>query len=407
MKKINRLSVLLYFIICAQVYAHKDFSDRLSLKKWVNGPEVLHEEYTWKDAVNYIKKFHPEEQNSWFSNIKPNIFCCIIYEARWGRIWSLGYMYNLDMLFYRDVLIPQFEENDYVLIPFWGEANSMKNRINLLLKNAKHPKNFFFMANSQKDADMLNEEVGVQAYGVSHNAFIDKDSFVPFSTKKEFTAVYCGDTRPQKRLHLAELIMPQTLIISHSTPDVLEIVKNAKSILRHPSVEKISESMSKAFCGLILSEQEGGCYASTEYLYCGIPVVSTISIGGRDAYYDEDTAIVVEDDPQKIKEAALKWVQRAPNPYLIREKALLVSEKMLDILAYEILQPIFVKHQDQNAKDPRGFVNKVIGLSRKAGSKGRTLFQPECSNCDTMQKIIQRQLATHFDKRKIMNKKYH
>jgi glycosyltransferase involved in cell wall biosynthesis len=404
--KIFKILFVLSWVVCMQSSAQEDLYDRLRLKKWVCGPEALHEQYTWDDAVNYIKKFHPDEQDSWFSNINPTIFCNIVYQAEWGRIWSLGYMNNLDMLFYRDKLIPQFEENDYVLIPFWAEANCMKNRVKLLLKNAKHPQNFFFMANSQKDADMLNEENGVQAFGVSHNAFIDKSVFYPVQKEKEFTAVYCGDTRPQKRLHLAELILPQSLILSHSSPDVLEIVKKAKNILRHPPIERISEHMCKAYCGLILSKHEGGCYASTEYLYCGIPVVSTISIGGRDAYYDEDTAMVVEDDPQKIREAALEWVKRAPNPELIRQKALMVSDKMLDILAYEILQPIFKKYQDQNAQDPRGFVDRVISSSNLKGSKGRTLFQPENSGCDTMKKIIEKQLSTHFGKRKIMNKRY-
>lgn len=46
--------------------------------------------------------------------------------------------------------------------------------------------------------------------------------------------------------------------------------------------------------GGIFSATEGACYASTEYLMCGLPVISTHSTGGRDIWYTPDNSILVE-----------------------------------------------------------------------------------------------------------------
>lgn len=46
--------------------------------------------------------------------------------------------------------------------------------------------------------------------------------------------------------------------------------------------------------GGIFSATEGACYASTEYLLCGLPVVSTASSGGRDIWYTPNNSIIVE-----------------------------------------------------------------------------------------------------------------
>jgi glycosyltransferase involved in cell wall biosynthesis len=46
--------------------------------------------------------------------------------------------------------------------------------------------------------------------------------------------------------------------------------------------------------GGMFSATEGACYASTEYLMCGLPVVSTASTGGRDIWYTPHNSIIVE-----------------------------------------------------------------------------------------------------------------
>ena len=46
--------------------------------------------------------------------------------------------------------------------------------------------------------------------------------------------------------------------------------------------------------GGVFSEEEGACWASSEYLLCGLPVVSTHSRGGRDVWYSGHNSLIVE-----------------------------------------------------------------------------------------------------------------
>jgi len=59
------------------------------------------------------------------------------------------------------------------------------------------------------------------------------------------------------------------------------------------NTEQVRKILNKSCCGVILSKTEGACYASAEYLLCGIPVVSCASFGGRDEYYTENNSSVV------------------------------------------------------------------------------------------------------------------
>ncbi|EHL97010.1 hypothetical protein HMPREF9946_04449 [Acetobacteraceae bacterium AT-5844] len=58
------------------------------------------------------------------------------------------------------------------------------------------------------------------------------------------------------------------------------------------SPEKVVEINSRASFGLALSEVEGACYASAEYLLCGLPVVSTSSLGGREEFYTPRNSMI-------------------------------------------------------------------------------------------------------------------
>ncbi len=52
--------------------------------------------------------------------------------------------------------------------------------------------------------------------------------------------------------------------------------------------------------GGIFSAKEGACYASTEYLLCGLPVITTASKGGRHVWYTPQNSITVEATPEAV-----------------------------------------------------------------------------------------------------------
>ena len=374
MTRNNTLS--LTFFALTLLGSSQDEYDSLSHQLWTKGASVVNATYNYQDAVRFIHE-DPKAIHNWASDTEEKAFCSLVHRASWGRVWTLGFFYSLNALFIRDEILPLFQKNDYVLIPFWGPISESNEIHKGLMQKAKYPQNIFFLANSDRCRDILRDE-GVQAYTVSHNAFIDPETFSIKNVRKEYKAAFLGCCRPQKRPELTSLVLPDLTVITHSNEKQRELVSHAKNITFNPPHEKIAEEICKADSGLILSATEGGCYSSTEYLYCGLPVISTKSTGGRDAYYDESNSIIVDDTPESVKDAVDLVHKKNYDPNKIREGALKVSDQMLDTLAYEILQPIFSKHKDPYAKRPKDFVLKKISQSKNRMSKGRTCFQPEC-----------------------------
>ena len=72
----------------------------------------------------------------------------------------------------------------------------------------------------------------------------------------------------------------------------------------------------------MLSKAEGACYASAEYLLCGLPLVTTKSIGGRDVFYDDAYTLVVDDTPEAVREGVRQMIERDISPEFIRRETL-------------------------------------------------------------------------------------
>lgn len=228
----------------------------------------------------------------------------------------------------------------------------------------------------------------MKAFTVSHNAFIDRQHFKPDICEKLYDCVYLGSSRPQKRLSLASLVNSNMLLLTCGDEYSRNLPFSVKDKILDLEIESIPTFLSRAHCGLILSESEGGCYASTEYLYCGVPVVSTFSEGGREAYYDDVTALIVSPDPISVNLAVEEIKKRNIDPWEIRRRALKVTDGMLDTLAYEIFQPIFKKYKNKKWKKVRLLVDEIINKTNSKSSKGRTLFQPENPTHNSIEKIL-------------------
>ncbi|MBV9332207.1 MAG: glycosyltransferase [Alphaproteobacteria bacterium] len=84
--------------------------------------------------------------------------------------------------------------------------------------------------------------------------------------------------------------------------------------------ETIAREVNRARCGLCLSAVEGFMTASMEYLLCGIPVISTESIGGRDRYYDGAYAFGVEPNAEAVAAAVAAIRNKRFNKLQIREQ---------------------------------------------------------------------------------------
>jgi len=81
----------------------------------------------------------------------------------------------------------------------------------------------------------------------------------------------------------------------------------------------VAQELNRARCGLCLSAVEGVMRASMEYLLCGLPVVSTESVGGRDRYYREPYTVIASDTPESVADAVREVKRRNLNKLAVRD----------------------------------------------------------------------------------------
>lgn len=209
-----------------------------------------------------------------------------------------------------------FKPSDYFfVIGGWyqspGFVNEAEQIFNMLGLNKK---NFFIMYNSEKEKANFAER-GFVGDLINQNAWLKENQFKNLNLQKLYNAIYVGRRSAFKRHFLASKVNNLALIAGDNHGNnITEIPShsylNPKKLNPNEVMAKINESR----CGLILSEVEGACFASSEYLLCGIPVVSTVSLGGRDVWYDDYNSIIVEPNPDAVANAVNEFVKNPRDP---------------------------------------------------------------------------------------------
>ncbi len=182
--------------------------------------------------------------------------------------------------------------------------------------------NFFIMFNSPEEMKNF-EPYGFVGNVINHNAWLDHNlvmNVLPNVTKK-YDALYIARLSEFKRHYLAEKVTNLALVagINHGNPIAENLPPHIYKNSSQLSAENVCVKINESKCGLLLSASEGACFSSSEYLLCGIPVVSTVSTGGRDVWYNEYNSIVCEPDEQAIANAVQFFIENPREPQKIRE----------------------------------------------------------------------------------------
>jgi glycosyltransferase involved in cell wall biosynthesis len=191
-----------------------------------------------------------------------------------------------------------------------------------------------YLCNTTREVDLLRS-CGMPAIHCNHNAFIDLER-VPrrLSGPKAYDAVYNAAFHRYKRHHLARDVERLILLgYGRASPDPYEL--NLQTTFRHAhrpnyqngtfrwlSDDDVYDILASARVGLCLSRAEGAMYASVEYLLCGLPIVTTASIGGRDEFFDEDFVTWVEDSPRAVADGVRQMCARTVCPEAIRNQTI-------------------------------------------------------------------------------------
>lgn len=211
--------------------------------------------------------------------------------------------------------------------------------------------NFYILFNSELEKNNFSK-YNFRGSVINQNAWLDENLVMkPLKTKKNYDAIYVARRSAFKRHCLASKVSNLALVagINHGNtiaPVPPHTYINEKLL----SAEEVCYKVNQSRCGLILSETEGACFASSEYLLCGIPVVSTHSLGGRDEWYNEYNSIVVDANEDAVQAAVIEFNRKPRNPEKIRnmhvQQAAIYRKDFIDVFEN------FLKSADENSIDP-------------------------------------------------------
>jgi glycosyltransferase involved in cell wall biosynthesis len=140
-------------------------------------------------------------------------------------------------------------------------------------------------------------------------------------------------------------------------------------------MNNVIDIYNKSFCGGIFSEKEGACYSSSEYLLCGLPVISTVSRGGRDTWYNQTNSIICQDNAEDVKKCVELCITLCNDGTFNRNKIRNDHIKLSDEMRNNFIQYtkiIFIENGiDMNADD---YFNKIYFHKMKNNIKSEIII---------------------------------
>ena len=184
-----------------------------------------------------------------------------------------------------------------------------------------------FLCNSKIEEDLFKNN-GMAACYCHQNAFLDENKYRIRAINKKYDAIYIARITPFKRHYLSKNIRNLFLIGSHSDKEEDFFNKTLEELNHATWKEKvyardIFKYINQARVGLCLSKEEGAMFVSAEYLLCGLPVVNTRNLGGRDGIFSDYNSITCEDKPEPVAESVQKLIDKNLDPEKIRQETIL------------------------------------------------------------------------------------
>ena len=191
---------------------------------------------------------------------------------------------------------------------------------------ARHEKvQMVVLANAANEATALTQR-GVRAMLCSHNVFLDESRYAILPARKVYDAAYLARITPFKRHQLVPNDAPEKIMLlgcgNHPSEEeyahgVHERLKGARFVWAFRGLD-VSRHLAAAWCGLALSASEGAMFASAEYFLCGLPVVNTPALGGRESTFPDGFTIDVESTPQAVRAGIQHWLEAKVDPREVR-----------------------------------------------------------------------------------------
>jgi glycosyltransferase involved in cell wall biosynthesis len=228
------------------------------------------------------------------------------YEDSSKRVFVLeGLDHHFDIL-------SLFTPKDYLLITIPCHVTEWNPRFALKCLEDQNPgyppSNITFLANT-KEQELQARSVGFKSIFFNQNALLDEATYW---LERDAETVYdlVLNTRPErnfKRPYLAKSVPNLAVIQGYNfrKDDYMDLHELEPAFLNETrlTTQDVVQIYNQSMVGGIFSEKEGACYSSSEYLLCGLPVISTPSEGGRDVWYNKWNSIICDPTESAVQEA--------------------------------------------------------------------------------------------------------
>ncbi|AFY57860.1 glycosyltransferase [Rivularia sp. PCC 7116] len=246
--------------------------------------------------------------------------------------------------------------------PYWCAAPKQMflRKIKSLLHSLEG-RTHHFMVNAA-DEEEMRKRFQIRGAHFNQNFYINEHLYSIIEQPKLYDAIYTAQLNSSKRLGLAKNI-EKLMVVSyggdlHAYCPELKHADFNKEFIPRPELAK---KYNQAHAGLILSALEGANLASSEYLLCGIPVVSTPSKGGRDEFFTPENSTIVPPEADAVAQAVQNWKKLSPEPQKIREQTL---TKMKDLrLKYCAYISQLINKESGKKYEPKALMEKYFGSS--------------------------------------------
>jgi glycosyltransferase involved in cell wall biosynthesis len=244
--------------------------------------------------------------------------------------------------------------------PGWIRARSIPRYLKLLRHFGKTAR-LHFITNEESEARWLRL-LGQKATCLGHNLHVRENFFVPGNQSKIYDAVYAATLAPYKRIELAREIGSLCFVtyVTHQKSWDLHAyeprLKHADFNREFISKEEVRSCYQKSHVGLALSAAEGAMFSCTEYLLCGLPVVTTPNRGGRNRHLLPAWSKTVAPDPAAIRKAVEEYVNCPLDPQMIRDEVIrIMTEDRLRFVE------LLARYDGTTGSDPVSEIQRIWG----------------------------------------------
>ena len=213
------------------------------------------------------------------------------------------------------------------------------NKVHKIAKS-NNDYNIVILANSREEEKLCKQKMIPNVLFCNHNAFLNEYKFdiINKNTIRQYDMVIDSAFHEYKNVKMARGIknilhigyFKKDEINEKYVPDFGTLPNFTDKTYKMLNKWEINNYYNQSLVGGIFSECEGACFASSQYLLAGLPVISINSVGGRDIWYNEDNSIICENTEESICEALELAKQKLQSGEFNREKIRNIHLKQMD-----------------------------------------------------------------------------